>query len=172
MNTSRKTIYTLSESMFRFWYSFVPENAALFQSGMADRLWEKVEPQIPSLLGGVFEEVCKQWLWRENAAGRRLFSFARFGRWWGNDPLRKQEAEIDILVISDDGSALFAGCKWNNEKVDAGVLHTLIRRGDLFHYREKHYYLFSKSGFKKECLELASHTRAVLVDFKSLSGPS
>ena len=166
----RKTIYTVADSMFRFWYRFVPDNVGLIQSGMADRLWEKVEPQMPSFLGGVFEEVCKQWLWRENAAGRLPVPFVRLGCWWGNDPMRKQEVEIDILAISDEGSALFAECKWNNEKMDVGVLNTLIRRGGLFHYGEKHYYLFSKSGFKKGCVEQAKLEGAVLVDFKSLSG--
>jgi AAA+ ATPase superfamily predicted ATPase len=166
--SSRKTIYVISDGMFRFWYRFVPDNAALIQTGMSDRLWRKVQPQIPAFMGGVFEEICKQWLWRENAAGRLPVSFVDLGRWWGNDPTRRQEAEIDILAVSDEGAALFAECKWTNEKVNAGVLDTLAYRSGLFHYREKRLYIFSKSGFTAGCEEKAKQLGAHLICFDDL----
>ena len=163
----RKTIYTIADSMFRFWYRFIQGNAALAQSGMADRLWQIVEPQIPVFMGSVFEEICKQWLWRENAAGRLPVSFVKLGRWWGNDPVRKQEAEIDILALDDGDAALFAECKWTNDKVDESVLQTLIRRSELFTYGECAYYLFSKSGFTRGCEAMANREGVRLVAFPS-----
>jgi AAA+ ATPase superfamily predicted ATPase len=165
----RKTIYTVSDGMFRFWYRFVPDNAALIQTGMSDRLWRKVQPQIPAFMGSVFEEICKQWLWRENAAGRLPVSFVSLGRWWGNDPVRRQETEIDILAVSDEDAALFAECKWTNEKVDAGVLDTLAYRGELFHYKEKCLYVFSKSGFTPGCAEKANLLGARLICFDDMT---
>ena len=81
--------------------------------------------------------------------------FVSLGRWWGNEPLQKTQAEIDIMGEQDSESALFAECKWWNEKVDLDVLETLIRRSKLFHYTKVHYYLFSKSGFTKGCMEKA-----------------
>ena len=166
--SEKKTIYTVSDSMFRFWYRFVPENTGLIQSGMVDRLWEKVEPQLPAFMGSVFEEICSQWLWRENSAGRLPVQFVKLGRWWGNDPKLKQEAEIDIMAISDNDEALFAECKWTNEKVDVGVLDTMIHRSELFPHKNKHIYLFAKNGFTKGCQEEANLASAVLVDFKSM----
>ena len=77
------------------------------------------------------------------------------GRWWGNDPIQKAQAEIDIMGEQDSASALFAECKWRNENVDLDVLETLIRRSKLFRYTKVHYYLFSKSGFTKGCMEKA-----------------
>ena len=50
---------------------------------------------------------------------------------------------------------LIAECKWTNESVDLGVLETLIMRSNLFSYSRKHYFLFAKSGFTKECRERA-----------------
>jgi len=52
-------------------------------------------------------------------------------------------------------TALFAECKWTNEKVDLGILETLVKRSELFNYKTKHYYLFSKSGFTKGCEDKA-----------------
>lgn len=51
--------------------------------------------------------------------------------------------------------ALFAECKWRNEKIDLDILETLIGRSQLFRYTKVHYYLFSKSGFTKGCMEKA-----------------
>ena len=58
----------------------------------------------------------------------------------------------------DKDTALFAECKWTNEKVDLGVLETLIERSNLFAYQKKHFFLFSKSGFTKGCVEKAKET--------------
>ena len=56
----------------------------------------------------------------------------------------------------DKNTALFAECKWTNEKVDLGVLETLVKRSNLFSYKTKHYYLFSKTGFTKGCIDKAN----------------
>ena len=55
----------------------------------------------------------------------------------------------------DKNTALFAECKWTNEKVDLGVLETLVKRSNLFKYKNTHYYVFSKSGFTKGCIDKA-----------------
>ena len=57
---------------------------------------------------------------------------------------------------TDKSSALFAECKWTNEKVDLGVLETLVERSNLFHYKQKHFYLFAKTGFTKGCMDKAA----------------
>ena len=50
----------------------------------------------------------------------------------------------------------FSGeCKWTNEKVDLGVLETLVKRSELFPYKNVHYYLFAKTGFTKGCADWA-----------------
>lgn len=39
--------------------------------------------------------------------------------------------------------------------MDLDVLETLIDRSGLFHYTKVHYFLFSKTGFTKGCMEKA-----------------
>ena len=56
---------------------------------------------------------------------------------------------------ADKNAALFAECKWTNEKVDLGVLETLVERSNLFSYQDKHFYLFAKTGFTKGCMDKA-----------------
>lgn len=53
----------------------------------------------------------------------------------------------------DKTTALFSEYKWTNEKVDLGMLETMIERNKLFKY--KSFFLFSKSGFIKGCVDKA-----------------
>ena len=93
--------------------------------------------------------------WKLLLSGKSPVEFTSLGRWWGNDPVHKRQAEIDIMGEQNKNTALFAECKWTNEKVDLGVLETLIERSNLFAYQKKHFFLFSKSGFTKGCIEKA-----------------
>ena len=104
-------------------------------------------------MGKVFEEICKQYLWKQLLSGSCPVEFKSLGRWWSNDPEKKSQTEIDIMGEQDKKTALFAECKWTNEKVDLGILETLVKRSGLFNYKRKHYYLYSKYGFTKGCID-------------------
>ena len=166
---SRKSIYSIEDNMFRFWYRFVLDNNSLIARGAADLVYKRIEPQLSDYMGKVFEEICKQYLWKQLLSGNCPVEFKSLGRWWGNDPKEKSQAEIDIMGEQDKNTALFAECKWTNEKVDLGVLETLVKRSNLFPYKTKHYYLFSKSGFTKGCIDKASEMGNVsLVEFADM----
>ena len=141
--------------MFRFWYRFVPENSSMIARGAADLVYKRIEPHLPEYMGKVFEELCKQYLWKLLLSGKSPVEFKSLGRWWGADPARKAQSEIDIMGEQDKNTALFAECKWTVEKVDLAVLETLVARSKLFPYKNKHYFLFSKSGFTKGCEDKA-----------------
>lgn len=166
---NKKTIYVLADSMFRFWYRFIPDNMALIQNEQQDFVYQRIAPKIPDFMGSVFEDICKQWLWKENIANALPVQFADLGRWWGNDPVRKQEAEIDIIAYADADNALFCECKWTNKLTDMGVLNTLVERSELFAYKNKYLYLFSKTGFTKECQEKARKIGAKLITFMEMN---
>ena len=153
---SRKSVYSIEDNMFRFWYRFVLDNNSIIARGAADLVYKRIEPQLSDYMGKVFEEICKQYLWKQLLTGKCPVEFTSLGRWWGNDPKEKSQTEIDIMGEQDKNTALFAECKWTNEKVDLGVLETLIKRSNLFSYKTKHYYLFSKSGFTKGCIDKAN----------------
>jgi len=152
---SKKSIYSIDDNMFRFWYRFVPENASLIARGAVDFVYKRIEPHLSEYMGKVFEEICKQYLWKLLLGGESPLEFTSLGRWWGNDPVHKCQVEIDIMGEQDKDTALFAECKWTSEKVDLAVLETLFERSKLFPYKDKHYFLFSKSGFTKGCVEKA-----------------
>lgn len=154
--TSRKSIYSIEDNMFRFWYRFVPNNNSVIMRGAADIVYRRIEPQLSEYMGAVFEGMCKQYLWKLLLDGNSPVEFSELGRWWGNDPIEKKQTEIDIMGEQDKKTALFGECKWTNEKIDLGVLETLIKRSKLFSYINVHLFLFSKSGFTKGCIDKAN----------------
>lgn len=154
--SSRKVIYSIEDAMFRFWYRFVLPNNSLVARGATDVVYSRVEPLLSDYMGKVFEEICKQYLWKQLLLGKTPLVFSNLSRWWGNDPIEKKQTEIDIVGEQDKDSALFGECKWTNEKVDVGVLELLVKRSQLFHYKTTYLYLFSKTGFTSGCVELAN----------------
>ena len=151
----RKTIYSIEDNMFRFWYRFVPANTSIIERGAIDLAYKRIAPHLSDYMGTVFEEICKQYLWSLLLKGECAVDFTYIGRWWGTDSNARKQVEIDILGIEDKNTALFAECKWRNEKTDLNILESLIEKGELFHHKNKHYYVFSKSGFTKGCVEKA-----------------
>ncbi len=169
-DNSRKSIYLLDDNMFRFWYRFIPANMSSIATGLSDVVYEKaVAPQLPNYMGLVFEQICTQYLVRENAKLLLPFMFGRIGKWWGNNPIKKRQDEIDILAI-DDENAILGECKWKTEPAGIGVLNELVEKGELFKkYRNKYYMLFSKPGFTGELEAIAAKMGNVwLVDLKKL----
>lgn len=153
-NPSRKTIYSIEDNMFKFWYRFVPENISIITRGATDLAYNRISPEISSYMGGIFEEICKQYLWKLLIDGNCPIEFTELGRWWGTNPKTKSQEEINILGTNKN-QALFGECKWTNEKVDLSVLNTLVDRSELFVYKKVHFYLFAKSGFTKGCIDKA-----------------
>ena len=158
---SRKSIYTIEDNMFRFWYRFIPENVSLIARGAQDIAYRRIEPFLTDYMGKVFEDICQQYLWQLILTNKSPINFTNIGRWWGNDKTLRQQTEIDIMAVQDKDTALFGECKWTNEKVDVGVLELLKHRSQLFNYKNSFLYLFSKSGFTKGCRELAERSENI-----------
>jgi len=162
----KKTVYEIEDSMFRFWYRFVPDNMSLIRIGMVDKFWRSVAQDIPSFMSSVFEDICRQWVDQRNLAGQLPAKFVEVGRWWGVDPVWKRDAVIPILAYSDDDRALFGDCVWSNDPTGVEALASLEERSRQFLYPHRYLFLFSRSGFTEECAEAARRMGANLVMFE------
>lgn len=167
--SSRKSIYIISDNLFRFWYRFIPSNFSIIQNGLINLAYNEVNKNFDTYMGPAFEEISKQFLWELNKSGNTPFTFTNLNRWWGNDPIRKCEADIDIMGSDGANSAIFCECKWSNEKTDYQVLEKLVLRSTLFNYQSNYFYLFSKSGFTSSCIEKAkSLNNTYLITFDDM----
>lgn len=155
--SSRRTIYGISDFMFRFWYRYVFANRSLIETGAQNAVMtKKIEPNYAAYMGLVFERICRDYLLRKNAMGRLPILFSSVGRWWGTNPRTHKEVEID-LIAQDGQDFLFCECKWKNERLDTSVVSELKEKADVFSEKrgDSYYLFFSKSGFTDTVIEQA-----------------
>lgn len=167
---SRKAVYRIRDSFFRFWYRYVPTYMTLIQFGHADVAAAQVMADLPRFMGPVFEGMCRQWLWINNATDAVPFLLLHAGRWWGGDPATQRQEEIDIVATGMDRSqTLYCECKWRNQPTGVEELRLLQHRSDLVPSDDRHWMLFSKSGFTEELVDVAAgDTRVSLVPFADM----
>ena len=169
--SSRKTIYGISDFMFRFWYRYVFANRTLIETGAQQAVWAKrIEPDYSNYMGLVFEKVCTDYLSVKNAKGELPILFTSVGRWWGTNPATHRQEKID-LIANDGKDYIFGECKWRNEKLDLSVLRELKTKADIFskNRNSTYYVLFSKSGFTEAVInEAKSDSSIMLVDLNEL----
>lgn len=160
---SRKSIYRIKDNFFRFWYKFVFNNKDLVEMGLVEEIIEnKIKPCINDYMGSVYEEICIDYLKILNKNRKLPFIFEKIGKWWGNNPFKKREDEIDIVAFDKD-NILLGECKWKNSKMDKDTLDSLIEKSMLFDYGRKYYFLFSKSGFTEELINYADNVKNVFL---------
>lgn len=169
-NTQKKNgIYKISDNCFLFWFRFVNKNMTNIEFGNGMNVWELIkEKYLTTYMGAIFEKASQQYLLTHISALPIMPT--EVGRWWGNNPMKKCQEEIDILAVSSEKQALFGECKWKNEKLDMDVVDELIRKSQLFpQYKEKYYYFFSKSGFTKAVREYADmHSEVYLISLEDM----
>lgn len=167
---SRRSIYMLDDNMFKFWYRFIPSNMSNIESGLTEYVYDHyIEPFFPAYMGGIFEQICLQYMKRRNAKFELPFVFREIGRWWGNNPIRKRQEEIDILAVSEN-EAIFCECKWKKEPVTSEALDALVERSELFSHEQKYFFLFSKSGFDRKLQKTAKLDDTIrLINFADMA---
>ena len=164
--STRKTIYSIKDTMFSFWYRFIPTNNMLIQRNRGEFAWKNIEPQLSSYMGHIFEKICVDYFWQTYETLPVFYT--QIGRWWGTNPKLKRQEELDILA-TDEASAIICECKWRNEAVSQEVIDTLLARAQLLPYQECYYYVFSKTGFSKQCTDYAEqHDRIKLISYQEL----
>lgn len=160
----KKTLYILKDTMFKFWYMFIPKAISVIEMGHGDLYYDKaVKPFLHSFMGSVFEDMCRYYTLEQGIQGRFGGFITRVGTWWGveniadsNGSRRAQSADIDVVAISDiDRTMVIGECKFKNEPIDKGVVETLYRRASLpdHKYRVVRKVFYSLSGYTKWCVE-------------------
>lgn len=161
--STRKSIYKIEDNLFKFWYRFVFDNVTFIEQEMIDYVFmNKIKGEMSAYLGFIFEDICIQFLLKKNKALELPFVFEEIGRWWGNNPVKKRQEEIDILAVNKT-HAIFGECKWKNELIDMEVVNSLIEKSSILNYESKYYFFFSKSGFSSAAAEYSKHNGNVFL---------
>lgn len=154
--TSRKSRLRIKDPFFAYWYRFVAPNVTLIETGNGEALSHRVAQSGPfaTYAGQQFESMCLQWVMRAFSAGLLPLMPTQTGKWWGNNPLKREETDID-LVAADPGSKriLLGECKWRNSVNETEMIEALRERiGLIGGYRETMLAFFTKNQVHESTL--------------------
>jgi len=148
---SRKSIYSIEDHCYRFWYRYVFFHRAGIETGGGDAIADSlVFPELSAFIGKpAFEQACQSYLIRCNNNRALPFLATSFGAWWGTDSATKKSADIDLIAANtQNGEILLGECKWRNEPTDAGEVQKLLEKATLLPgYDAYHFVFFTKSSY-------------------------
>lgn len=174
--SSKKTIYQVSDNFFRFWYRFVPRNMVAIVSNNMNRIYDAaVDSYLSSYMGLIFEDICKQYL--INYADNLPIQIQDIGEWWGAHPKEKKEVQLDIVAYEakpDNSSSgrkyLIGSCKYKNEPIGTDELDLIRDYASIITTAndECYYYIFSKSDFTSGLVEKAKKGEVTLISLEEI----
>jgi AAA+ ATPase superfamily predicted ATPase len=158
-------LYKVTDNFFRFWYAFVFPNQSELEAGDAEGIWHYVvRPELDRYTSYLFEEVCRQYLRKQNRKNALPFRFTQIGRWWD------KTGELDIMATDLRRTNFLIGeCKYKNSAFDISDLNKTLGK---FTPKDKdsriYYWLFSKSGFTDQVKRVAEELGINLVTVEQL----
>lgn len=115
---SKKGLYHISDSLFRFYYKFVSPYISLLELGDSDAVMALFRNQQASYTGVCWEHLCRRFV-----SGRSIDGvlYNRASRWWGKAfPEGEREGrmmEFDVVAESFDKKHILIGeCKWTRSE--------------------------------------------------------
>ena len=165
----KKTIYLLADNFFRFWYRFVPVNVSAIDSGRIAKIYpHAVKQYLPDYMGLIFEKMCRDYLLYYS--DRFSIELSEIGQWWGTDPQKKKQIQIDIVGTPVEGKDYVIGsCKYRNGKIGVDELDLIRDYASVFGKgRNYHYYIFSKGGFTDGLLQAQERGEVQLITLEDL----
>ena len=166
---AKKTLYSLSDPFFSFWYTFVfPHRTRLMRDSPELIYEEEISRDINQYAGRLFERICEEFLQILNSRRELPFVFRDIGRWWGTCPKTKSQVEIDLVAYGRDNEVLVGECKWTNDLIDMQSVNNFLEKCNTLPNSKKHYVMFSKSGYTKAVIEKAQQQDVLLFELDDL----
>ena len=167
--SSRKTLYTISDNFFLFWYRFIFTEKSYYELIGEEAAAEEITApeSFNDYMGLNFEKICQQYMIRLAKLRKLPFIPHKIGKWWGTNNKLKKQDDCDILLLGKGNKqAIFCECKFKNSPLDKKEYDDLCATADNFsNITEKYFYFFSKGGFTEWIKDKAqSSTNIVLVE--------
>lgn len=145
--SSKKAIYRICEACFSFWFTFVMPRVSDIEQGLGAAAVASIgENRLNDYLGHRFEFLCAEWFMRQANAGELPIAASRVGSWWGANPDKREQDDIDVLVVDPQSKAILIGeCNYRGSFDESEAIERLEARRFLVRgYEAKGMYLFTK----------------------------
>lgn len=151
MGNRRKSGYFIVDNLSLFYYRYifrflsqrnVLDENVFFDRYIRDDFEDRYVPRS-------FETICRQYLIRQNRAGKIEPAFDRIGKYYYDDPETRTNGEFDI-VTEDPSGYIFYEAKFRKEPLSLAMIHEEIRQVQATGLNCRKYGFFSRSGFRCE----------------------
>jgi len=142
-----KPVYIICDGLYRFWYTYIQANLSRIHMGNISYTIDYIIHTLPRFLGYTFEQVSYQYTWKYLDD----FGISNISTWWGNDPINKTQAELDLVAVNmTTKQAILGECKYRkSEQLNVDMIDTLIHRSSLVpNILNKELYFFLKESNK------------------------
>lgn len=150
---TRNVRYRVADPFLAFHYRFVTPNLTALETAPPKEFYEAlIAPYLDEYTGGPFEEMAREYVRRY---GREVLPSAarEVGKIFASD------FDVDVAGMLLDGSAVFGEAKWSVKHVGLNQISELQSRIARVNYlkdsERKYLFLFSRSGFSPQLLQLA-----------------
>jgi AAA+ ATPase superfamily predicted ATPase len=164
-NAPRRGIWRIADEFFRFWFRYVFPKRSALDRGDVDEVEEVVSASFDHHVATVFEDCCREWLWRYRPTDWNI-SWQELGSWWS----RRGDVEIDIVGMRQQRYTLVAECKWSRNAVGVATLDGLYeRRAHLGGAAaQARLAIFARAGFTDALRKRADKEKVILVSADDL----
>jgi len=119
---SADPLYEIADTYLAFWFGVLRDDVDLIEGGQGDAVRRRTEPRLQQHIGRVFESACREHATRLVRDGE-LPPDLLIGRWW-----RDETAEVDVLGLIGDQTALLGECRWQASPLTGRDLTDLQRK--------------------------------------------
>ena len=112
----KRTSYKINDNLVDFYYKYIFKNQSRLQILPAERVFDSyiADDFETQCVPKVFEEIVKQFLIRENLAGRIEPPFFKIGSYWHDLPKLRKNGEFDVVTEDDEGYVSYK-CKFKGQ---------------------------------------------------------
>jgi AAA+ ATPase superfamily predicted ATPase len=172
LRKSRRGRYHLSDAYFRFYFRFLaPHQSTL--AFEADRVAQEIQQGLSSFVGSTaFEELARQWLLVQGAAGALPFAPSAVGSHWS------PRVQADVVALDARTRDILIGeCKWTRTRMAEQDIKRLVDKTGPLVLRDLpdggsgwmvHYAAFSRAGFTQGARAEMKKRGGVLVGLEEL----
>jgi hypothetical protein len=148
-NNKKKVGYYVSDNLSLFYYRYVFKYLSQLKIMDSEVFYSKYIEQDfeEQFVPRQFEEICKQYLIRENKSGRIEPVIEKIGKYYYYNPKERTNGEFDI-VTEDENGYVFYEVKFRKSPVSRAMIEEEIAQVDMSGLKCYKYVFFSKSGFE------------------------
>ena len=151
----KNNYYDIKDRLLKFYYLFVHQNLPSILEGLGDSIYDANKSNIKLYISKSFENVVIDYMNEQNILGKLDSVYEPFKSLNVDNSKLGRSIQIDAISksILDKNKLLVIEAKYREKDTSIEVLNHLMESTSIFNnFKDKQYYLFSKSGFTKDLL--------------------